>query len=102
MLANPFFYFYHTSAEKPVEKAPAQWAKFDWTDALNLESQLSEEEIMVRDTFKQYCQEKLMSRIIMANRNEGNGIIFSTKHPFCHQYYAPALLLILKWMLPLK
>ncbi|XP_043210068.1 glutaryl-CoA dehydrogenase, mitochondrial-like [Amphibalanus amphitrite] len=57
-------------AEKIVEKAPTQWAKFDWSDALNLESQLTEEEIMVRDTFKQYCQEKLMSRIIMANRNE--------------------------------
>lgn len=49
---------------------PTKWAKFDWQDALNLESQLTEEEIMVRDTFRQYCQEKLMSRIIHANRHE--------------------------------
>ena len=65
------------SAERPTEKAPTQWAKFDWSDALNLESQLTEEEIMVRDTFKDYCQERLMSRIVMANRNEGNGTSFS-------------------------
>ncbi|XP_037068154.1 glutaryl-CoA dehydrogenase, mitochondrial-like [Pollicipes pollicipes] len=65
---------HHQSNKPAVEKQPGrkptQWAKFDWTDALNIDSQLTEEEIMVRDTFKQYCQEKLMSRIIMANRNE--------------------------------
>eukprot|EP00058_Branchiostoma_floridae_P017112 XP_002602600.1 hypothetical protein BRAFLDRAFT_281524 [Branchiostoma floridae] len=44
--------------------------KFDWLDALNLESQLTEEEIMVRDQFRSYCQEKLMPRILMANRHE--------------------------------
>lgn len=45
-------------------------ATFDWQDALNLESQLTEEEILVRDQFKTYCQDKLMPRILMANRNE--------------------------------
>lgn len=35
-------------------------------NALNLEGQLTEEEIMIRD----YCQEKLMPRVLMANRNE--------------------------------
>lgn len=44
---------------------------FDWKDALNLESQLTEDEILIRDSFKQYCQEKLMPRILLANRNEG-------------------------------
>lgn len=43
---------------------------FNWQDALNLESQLTEEEILVRDQFKAYCQEKLMPRILMANRKE--------------------------------
>uniref|UniRef100_A0A8C6U866 Glutaryl-CoA dehydrogenase a n=1 Tax=Neogobius melanostomus TaxID=47308 RepID=A0A8C6U866_9GOBI len=43
---------------------------FDWRDALNLEGQLSEEEIMIRDSFRDYCQEKLMPRILMANRHE--------------------------------
>lgn len=45
-------------------------AKFNWQDALNMESQLTEEEKMVRDSFRAYCDDKLMSRIIMANRNE--------------------------------
>lgn len=39
---------------------------------MNLESQLTEDEILIRDTFKQYCQEKLMPRVLLANRNEGN------------------------------
>jgi len=43
---------------------------FDWKDALNLESRLTEEEIMVRDTAHQYCQEKLFPRVLMGNRNE--------------------------------
>lgn len=43
---------------------------FNWKDPLNLESMLTEEEIMVRDQFRNYCQEKLMPRILMANRNE--------------------------------
>ncbi|XP_078285349.1 glutaryl-CoA dehydrogenase b isoform X2 [Rhinoraja longicauda] len=44
--------------------------QFDWRDALNLEGQLTEEEILIRDTFHAYCQAKLMPRILMANRNE--------------------------------
>lgn len=46
------------------------FAKFDYRDPLNLESGLTEEEIIVRDQFKQYCQEQLMPGILMANRNE--------------------------------
>lgn len=44
---------------------------FQWEDALNLESKLTEEEIVLRDSFKTYCDKKLMPRILMANRNEG-------------------------------
>ncbi|KAK1153824.1 glutaryl-CoA dehydrogenase-like [Acipenser oxyrinchus oxyrinchus] len=44
--------------------------QFDWKDALELEGQLTEEEKMIRDTFRTYCQDKLMPRILMANRNE--------------------------------
>jgi len=51
------------------ETAPVK-AKFDWRDALNLESQLTEDEIMIRDAFHAYCQEKLMTRIMLANRHE--------------------------------
>ncbi|XP_044134915.1 glutaryl-CoA dehydrogenase, mitochondrial [Bufo gargarizans] len=44
--------------------------QFDWRDALCLDSQLTEEEIMIRDSFRSYCQERLMPRILMANRQE--------------------------------
>lgn len=44
--------------------------KFDYLDPLNLESQLTEEEILIRDQFKDYCTTELMPRILMANRNE--------------------------------
>ncbi|CAH0562161.1 unnamed protein product [Brassicogethes aeneus] len=43
---------------------------FNWEDPLNLESQLTEEEISVRNSFRSYCQEKLLPRVIRANRDE--------------------------------
>ncbi len=45
--------------------------KFDFKDALSLESLLTEEEILIRDQFRAYCNDKLMPRILLANRNEG-------------------------------
>ena len=44
---------------------------FDWRDPLNLESQLTEDERLIRDTFRSYCQDQLMPRVTLANRNEG-------------------------------
>ncbi|MCW5606279.1 MAG: acyl-CoA dehydrogenase family protein, partial [Burkholderiales bacterium] len=44
--------------------------RFQWDDPLLLEEQLTDEERMVRDTACQYAQEKLMPRILEANRNE--------------------------------
>jgi glutaryl-CoA dehydrogenase len=43
---------------------------FDWQDPLLLESLLGEEERMVRDSARQYAQEKLAPRILEANRHE--------------------------------
>ncbi|HXN15836.1 MAG TPA: acyl-CoA dehydrogenase [Usitatibacter sp.] len=43
---------------------------FKWDDPLLLEDQLSEEERMVRDSAHAYAQEKLMPRIVEANRHE--------------------------------
>ncbi|HEX3170899.1 MAG TPA: acyl-CoA dehydrogenase [Burkholderiales bacterium] len=43
---------------------------FDWTDPLLLDEQLSEDERMVRDSAHAYCQEKLMPRVLEANRHE--------------------------------
>lgn len=48
----------------------AKKAVFDWTDPLLLEEQLGEEERMVRDTARDYCQDKLMPRVLEANRHE--------------------------------
>ncbi|MFT4993871.1 MAG: glutaryl-CoA dehydrogenase [Paraglaciecola sp.] len=45
-------------------------ASFNWQDPLSLESMLSEEERMIRDSAHQYCQERLMPRILEANRHE--------------------------------
>lgn len=44
--------------------------QFNWQDAFNLEGMLTEDEIAIRDQFRSYCQEKLMPRILQANRNE--------------------------------
>lgn len=44
--------------------------QFNWRDALELDGQLTEEEVMIRDSFRDYCQDKLMPRILMANRHE--------------------------------
>jgi len=54
--------------EKTVK--PLKYKKFNWHDPLNLESQLTEEEIMVRDQVRQYADENLMTRVIHANRHE--------------------------------
>jgi len=43
---------------------------FQWDDPLLLESQLTDEEKMIRDTARQYAQEKLAPRIRDWNRNE--------------------------------
>ena len=43
---------------------------FNWQDPLSLDSLLTEEERMIRDSAHQYCQEKLMPRVLEANRNE--------------------------------
>jgi glutaryl-CoA dehydrogenase len=44
--------------------------EFQWDDALLLEEQLSEEERLVRDTARGYAQDKLMPRVLEANRHE--------------------------------
>ncbi len=49
------------SAEKP---------RFQWEDPLLLEDALSEDERMVRDAAHAYCQDKLMPRVLEANRQE--------------------------------
>jgi glutaryl-CoA dehydrogenase len=54
---------------KKVETVAAnKYGTFNWQDPLLLEEQLTEDERLIRDTARTYCQEKLMPRILMANR----------------------------------
>ena len=43
---------------------------FDWSDPLLLDEQLSVEERMIRDSTREYAQDRLMPRVLEANRNE--------------------------------
>jgi glutaryl-CoA dehydrogenase len=43
---------------------------FQWDDPLLFDGQLSEDERMVRDAARDYCQGKLMPRVVEANRHE--------------------------------
>lgn len=58
-----------TAAAGSARNAHAM-AQFQWDDPLLLEEQLSEEERLVRDAARNYCQDKLMPRILEANRHE--------------------------------
>ena len=51
--------------EKPFVKP-----LFQWDDPLLIEDQLSEEERMVRDAARDYCQGRLMPRVLEAHRQE--------------------------------
>jgi glutaryl-CoA dehydrogenase len=56
----------------PAQNIPASTSpsRFDWQDPLGLDGLLDEEERMVRDSARDYCQDKLMPRILEANRRE--------------------------------
>ncbi len=43
---------------------------FNWQDPFNFDSMLTDEERMIRDSAHAYCQEKLMPRVLTANREE--------------------------------
>ena len=45
-------------------------SQFQWDDPFLLDQQLSDEERMVRDAARDYCQSRLMPRILDANRHE--------------------------------
>src|SRR5918995_556357 len=53
---------------KPKEKPAA--ASFRWDDPLLLDDELNDDERMIRDTARQYAQEKLLPRVIEAYREE--------------------------------
>jgi glutaryl-CoA dehydrogenase len=48
----------------------AHEALFDWADPLLLADELGEDERLVRDSARAYCQQKLLPRVLEANRHE--------------------------------
>jgi len=57
----------------PADPNPAgqrRMAPFAWDDALLLDDQLTEDERAIRDAAREYCQDKLFPRVLMANRHE--------------------------------
>ncbi|MFT5706963.1 MAG: glutaryl-CoA dehydrogenase [Oceanospirillaceae bacterium] len=52
------------------EQARSKPANVQWDDIFLLDAQLNDEERMVRDAANAYCQDKLATRVIEANRNE--------------------------------
>ena len=55
----------------PVAAAGAtKWPRFDWADPLLLDQQLSEDERMIRDSARAFCDAELMPAVREANRRE--------------------------------
>jgi glutaryl-CoA dehydrogenase len=54
----------------PDTGQPATALAFRWDDPLHLEGQLSEDERMVMESARAYCQEKLFPRVLTAAREE--------------------------------
>ena len=59
-----------TSSLAHTQPVARDQAAFDWADPLLLEEALTEEERMARDSARAYCQEKLLPRVLEANRHE--------------------------------
>src|SRR5689334_9210884 len=61
----------HTDRPTPPHaKSGGSRAAFHWEDPLLLADQLTEDERMVMESARAYCQEKLMPRVLEANRHE--------------------------------
>lgn len=63
---NPVQTAARTLASTPV----CQAASFNHEDALNLNGQLKDDEILIRDSIRSYCEQRLMPRVLEANRKE--------------------------------
>src|SRR4051812_29113305 len=59
---------YHRSDQS--REAYTMKTAFQWDDAFRLDDQLGDDERAVRDAARQYCQERLQPRVLMAARHE--------------------------------
>ena len=56
--------------DAPSPSAKGKLGPFKWDDALQLDGQLTEDERAIRDAAHQFCQEKLLPRVLMGFRHE--------------------------------
>jgi glutaryl-CoA dehydrogenase len=59
-----------TSASRPTDSSFKRAASFSWEDPLLLDSQLSDEERMIRDAARSYAEGQLAPRVLQAFRSE--------------------------------
>jgi len=57
-------------AARQLDSTRSSQPTFNWEDPLDLESQLTEEERMIRDSVRAYAQDKLMPRVLKSFREE--------------------------------
>ena len=58
------------TSDKPASTKASKLPEFDWSDPLLLTEELTEDERMVMDAARSYCQDNLMTRVLEANRHE--------------------------------
>ncbi|WP_426958054.1 acyl-CoA dehydrogenase [Muricoccus radiodurans] len=59
-----------TPIGQKTASSAAKMGPFSWEDPLLLEEQLTEDERMIRDAAREFCQSRLMPRILEGNRRE--------------------------------
>ena len=59
-----------TAAATDIQHHAKKWPAFDWQDPLLLASQLTDEEAMIRDAARAFCDAELMPAVKLANRHE--------------------------------
>lgn len=65
-----------TTTRPAIFLRAAHQSAFDWEDPLLLREQLTEDEIAIQQTAKDYCQEKLFPRVTGALDLQGLGVAF--------------------------
>lgn len=56
--------------DSPAPSPKGKLGPFKWDDALQLDGQLTEDERVIRDAAHEFCQEKLLPRVLMGFRHE--------------------------------
>ncbi|KAI1950293.1 hypothetical protein LOZ57_001852 [Ophidiomyces ophidiicola] len=60
-----------TTSHRAAQRfASSSAVRFDWQDPLNVANIYTPEELAIADTARQYCQERLLPRVLEAYRNE--------------------------------